>query len=150
MSLAWTRRRCAGAGAGPSFSSTLCASRQACLPLEEVSASKREIACTRSFGSPVTELVDLVEAVSEFAGRAAEKLRKQDGYAGQVLVFIHTSPFRAQDKQYSRSITVPLRRSTCDTALIAGAAQRAQADLQARLPAGKGRRDAAGPAGQFG
>ena len=95
---------------------------QACLPLEEVSASKREIACTRSFGSPVTELVDLVEAVSEFAGRAAEKLRKQDGHAGQVLVFIHTSPFRAQDKQYSRSITVPLRRPTCDTALIAGAA----------------------------
>jgi DNA polymerase V len=49
-------------------------------------------------------------------------LRKQDGHAGQVLVFIHTSPFRAQDKQYSRSITVPLRRPTCDTALIAGAA----------------------------
>jgi DNA polymerase V len=95
---------------------------QACLPLEEVSASKREIACTRSFGHPVTELVDLVEAVSEFAGRAAEKLRKQDGHTGQVLVFIHTSPFRAQDKQCSRSITVPLRRPTCDTALIAGAA----------------------------
>jgi DNA polymerase V len=59
--------------------------------------------------------------LAKLAGRAAEKLRKQDGHAGQVLVFIHTSPFRARDKQYSRSITVPLRRPTCDTALIAGA-----------------------------
>lgn len=95
---------------------------QPCLPLEEVTAAKREIACTRSFGQAVTELVDLVEAVSEFAGRAAEKLRKQDGRAGQVLVFIHTSPFRLNEKQYSRSMTVPLRRPTADTALIASAA----------------------------
>ena len=29
---------------------------------------------------------------------------------------------RAQDKQHSRWMTVPLRRPTCDTALIAGAA----------------------------
>lgn len=39
-----------------------------------------------------------------------------------MLVFIHTSPFQAQDKQYSRSITVPRRRPTADTALIVGAA----------------------------
>jgi len=58
----------------------------------------------------------------DLAGRAAEPGPLRDGHAGQVLVFIHTSPFRAQDKQYSRSITVPLRRPTCDTALIAGAA----------------------------
>jgi DNA polymerase V len=95
---------------------------QPCIELEEVAAAKKEIACTRSFGQPVTDLVDLVEAVSEFAGRAAEKLRKQDGRAGQVLVFIHTSPFRANDKQFSKSITVPLRRPTADTALIAAAA----------------------------
>ena len=74
---------------------------QPCIEFEEVAAAKKEIACTRSFGQPVTALVDLVEAVSEFAGRAAEKLRKQDGRAGQVLVFIHTSPFRANDKQFS-------------------------------------------------
>ncbi|RZA12699.1 MAG: DUF4113 domain-containing protein [Proteobacteria bacterium] len=38
------------------------------------------------------------------------------------MAFIHTSPFRRQDKQYSRSITVPLRRPTADTALIIQAA----------------------------
>lgn len=95
---------------------------QQCIPLEEVASGKKEIACTRSFGHPVTELQDLVEAVSEFAGRAAEKLRKQEGRAAQVLTFIRTSPFRAADKQYSRSATVPLRRPTADTALIAQSA----------------------------
>ncbi|MDM0028394.1 Y-family DNA polymerase [Variovorax saccharolyticus] len=94
---------------------------QPCIDLEHVAPAKKEIACTRSFGQPITKLVDLVEAVTEFAGRAAEKLRKQQGHAGQVLVFIHTSPFRS-DKQYSRSITVPLRRPTADTSLIAQAA----------------------------
>ena len=97
---------------------------QACIALEDVPAAKKEIACTRSFGQPVTELRDLVEAVSHFASRAAEKLRAQDGRAGQLLVFIHTSPFRRNEKQYSRSITVPLRRPTSDTTQLVATAVR--------------------------
>lgn len=42
----------------------------------------------------MTDLEPLAEAVTEFASRAAEKLRKQGSAAGQVLVFAHTSPFR--------------------------------------------------------
>jgi DNA polymerase V len=95
---------------------------QACIPFEDVTDGKKEIMCSRSFGRPVTELQDLVEAVTEFAGRAAEKLRKQEGRAGQVLTFIRTSPFREADRQYSRSITMPLRRPTADTGLIAQSA----------------------------
>ena len=98
---------------------------QPCSGLEEVAAAKQEIACTRSFGRAITRLQDLEEAVSEFTARAAEKLRKQESRAGQVLVFIHTSPFRQQDRQYSRSITVPLGRPTADTALITALAVRA-------------------------
>lgn len=82
---------------------------------------KQEIACTRSFGHPITQLHELAEAVTEFASRAAEKLRKQHSLAAQVLCFIRTSPFRS-DPQYSRSITVPLRRPSADTVLIVGAA----------------------------
>ena len=59
--------------------------------------------------------------VSDFASRAAEKLRRQDGQANQVLTFVRTSPFR-QDPQYSRSIVVPLRRPTSDTTRIVEAA----------------------------
>ena len=38
---------------------------------------KKEIACTRSFGQPVSELPALEQAVSTFASMAAQKLRKQ-------------------------------------------------------------------------
>ncbi|MET0211148.1 MAG: Y-family DNA polymerase [Burkholderiaceae bacterium] len=95
---------------------------EACIGFENMPPAKKEIACTRSFGEPVTRRADLVEAVSSFASRAAEKLRRQGSLAGQVLAFIHTSPFRRQDAQYARSITVPLRRPTADTALLAQAA----------------------------
>ncbi|MBB1075779.1 Y-family DNA polymerase [Rhodoferax sp. 4810] len=92
-----------------------------CIDLDHTPAPKQEIACTRSFGYPVTALSALAEAVTEFASRAAVKLRKQGSQATLVLVFIRTSPFR-KDPQYSRSITVPMRRPTSDTAAILAAA----------------------------
>jgi DNA polymerase V len=92
-----------------------------CVELDDAPAPKREIACTRSFGHPVTELAPLMEAVSEFASRAAEKLRKQDGHAAQVLVFAHTSPHRVGPR-FHRSVTVPLRRPTATTSALVGAA----------------------------
>ena len=92
-----------------------------CIDLDHAPVPKQQIACTRSFGHPITELRDLDEAVSEFASRAGQKLRKQRSLAGQVLVFIRTSPFR-KDPQYSRSTTVPLRRPSADTAAIVMAA----------------------------
>ena len=92
-----------------------------CIDLEHLPQPKQEIACTRSFGHPITELHELAEAVTEFASRAAQKLRQQHSLTGQVLCFIRTSPFRS-DPQYSRSITVPLRRPSADTAQIVAAA----------------------------
>jgi DNA polymerase V len=93
-----------------------------CIAFEDMPASKKEIAFTRSFGHTVTTLSDLTEAVSNFASRVAEKLRKQGSCAGQVLVFVHTSHFRRDDKQLSRAITVPLRRPSADSASIVQAA----------------------------
>src|SRR5450830_773531 len=55
-----------------------------CIDLDQAPEPKQEIACTRSFGHPVTEFGDLNEAVTEFASRAAQKLRKQGSLAGQV------------------------------------------------------------------
>jgi DNA polymerase V len=94
-----------------------------CIALDDAPAPKKEIACTRSFGQPVGTLGPLIEAVSEFASRAAEKLRKQDSHAGQLMVFAHTSPYRLGPR-FHRSVTVPLRRPTHDSrALIAVATQ---------------------------
>ena len=92
-----------------------------CIDLEHTPAAKKEIACTRSFGHYVLEQHHLAEAITEFASRAAEKLRKQKSLAGRILVFIRTSPFRPE-AQYSRSTVVPLRRPTGDTAAFVSAA----------------------------
>ena len=97
---------------------------QSCIAFEDLPPPKKEIASTRAFGEPVSALVPLLEAVSEYASRAAFKLRQQDGRAGQVLVFLHTNPFRKGERQYSKSITLPLLRPTADTATIVQAALR--------------------------
>jgi DNA polymerase V len=98
-----------------------------CIGLDDSPEPKKEIACTRSFGHPVMEVSGLTEAVTEFASRAAEKVRKQHSLAGDVMVFVRTSPFR-KDPQYSRSIVVPLLRPSADTGAIV---QAAVAGLQA-------------------
>lgn len=92
-----------------------------CIQLEDVPSPKQQIACTRSFGRPITDLPPLIEAVSEYATRAAEKLREEHSLAGQLLVSAHTSPHRAGPR-FSRFMVVPLRRPTADTRLLAGAA----------------------------
>jgi DNA polymerase V len=94
-----------------------------CLSLDDEPPAQQQIAYTRSFGSPVTQLWELEEAVSSFASHAAEKLRRQSSLASQVLVFIRTSYFR-KDKPFSKSILVPLRRPSADTGLIVQAALR--------------------------
>ena len=92
-----------------------------CIALDEQPSPKKEIACTRSFGRPVADLGPLIEAVSEFATRAAEKLRGQASVASEVLVFAHTSPHRPGPR-FSQSAVVPLRRPTSDTAALVQAA----------------------------
>lgn len=87
---------------------------QPCIDLNDAPAPKQQIACTQSFGKPVHQLGLLVEAVSEFAARAAEKLRKQSCLVTELMVFMLISPYRP-GPQCSRSVVVPLRRPTDDT-----------------------------------
>ena len=94
---------------------------QPCIALEDQPASKKEIAFTRSFSAAVTELADLVAAVTRFASGAAVKLRAQGSKAGQLQVFAHTSAFRP-GPAYSRSVVMPLRRPTADTVALVNAA----------------------------
>ena len=92
-----------------------------CIALDDAPAAKQQIACTRSFGERISDLSHLTEAISAFASRAAEKLRQQESVAGQVLVFIQTSPF-GSGKQYAKSANVRFPRPTADTRLIVNAA----------------------------
>jgi DNA polymerase V len=50
--------------------------------------NKKMITTTRMFGSPVTELSDIKEALATYTARAAEKLRRQHSAASVINVFV--------------------------------------------------------------
>ncbi|MGP9834119.1 translesion error-prone DNA polymerase V subunit UmuC [Marinobacter sp. NSM] len=89
-----------------------------CVPWEDVPAPKKQIMCSRSFGQPLRTLSDLEEAVTHFATRASEKLRSGEQFAGGLMVFIRTNPFKATAPQYSRSTSVKLIKPSQDTRVI--------------------------------
>ena len=78
---------------------------ESCIELEEAPPTKKQIVCSRSFGERVTTLQEMREAICQHSARAAEKLRKEKRYAKVINVFIRTSPFNAQQPQYSNSIS---------------------------------------------
>jgi DNA polymerase V len=90
----------------------------ACIPWEDAPQPKKQIMCSRSFGSPVKALSDLEEAVVQFASRATEKLRKGGQYAGALMVFFRTNSFRTELPQYSNSASVGLITPTQDSRVI--------------------------------
>lgn len=96
-----------------------------CMNVDHEPAPQQQMMCSRSFGAPVTELPGLIELVSQFASRVAEKARQQGAAAGAVQVFFTTSPFRTNDRQHSPSVTVPLARPSADTRVIVSTAVRA-------------------------
>ena len=96
-----------------------------CMHVDHEPAAPQQMMCSRSFGTPVTELAGLIEVVSQFATRVAEKARQQEAVAGAVHVFVTTSPFRRDDRQHSPSATIPLVRPSADTRVIIGTAVRA-------------------------
>lgn len=93
-----------------------------CLLLEDTTQAAKSIMASRSFGRPVVECAELEEAVSSFVSRAAEKLRRQNLAAGSIMVFAHTNPFKATERQYSASDVVRLGVASSDTAKLIQAA----------------------------
>ena len=92
-----------------------------CLNVEDVPSARKEIACTRSFASPVRSLQILEDAVGDFVQRAAVKLRKQGSVAGQVLVFLRTSPFRSGPRHTPHAAMQTLE-ATNDSRVLTGLA----------------------------
>jgi DNA polymerase V len=63
---------------------------------------------SRSFGQPLTALPPIKQALVQFVGRAAEKLRRQQLMATQLMVFVTTNRFSARQPFYANSATVKL------------------------------------------
>ena len=94
--------------------------------VEEEKNEKRKSICTsRSFASNITDLDELTLRVSDFAGKCAEKLRKEGTAAGTVGIFLYTNRFREDLDQYYPSASVRLEVPASSSPEIIGAALKA-------------------------
>jgi DNA polymerase V len=86
-----------------------------CIEFELQPAPKKGICTSRSFGRVVTSKQEMAEALTTYTAIAAQKLRRQNSCTGLINIFVQTNMHRAHDKQYFRSINVPLPVSTSNT-----------------------------------
>ncbi|WP_447956491.1 Y-family DNA polymerase [Vreelandella sp. EE7] len=93
-----------------------------CIELDDMTEPKKQIMVSRSFGRLTQNKADLREAVRVHAARAGEKLRKQQGLAQAIMVFVRTNRFRDDLPSYSKSVVVPLPSATCDSRALIRAA----------------------------
>ena len=92
-----------------------------CLPLELAPAPEGLVA-SRSFGRKLAEFEPVKEALAAYVSRAAEKLRREKLAARHMQVFLHTSPFAANEPYLANATGFTLPHPTSDTAeLIAHA-----------------------------
>lgn len=95
---------------------------ESCLSLEEGLEPKQQLISSRSFGEKITDLEPMRQAVSQYACRAAEKLRAQNSYCRLVQVSVRTSPFAPNLPYYSNSALTVLTVPTADSRELVRAA----------------------------
>jgi DNA polymerase V len=93
-----------------------------CLELEEPDPPKKEICCSRMFGTRLTELAPIKEAVATYTSRAAEKLRAQQSLCKRLRVSVRTGMFNPDEAKYANGVLVELPYPTDDTRLLTKAA----------------------------
>mgnify|MGYP000495311362 CR=1 FL=1 len=86
-----------------------------CFSIEETAPTKKQLICSRSFGTRITTLQDMRQAISEYATRAGEKLRAENRTSRVITVFVRTSPFDNTEPHYSNSATATFVVPTSDT-----------------------------------
>jgi DNA polymerase V len=94
-----------------------------CLDLDTCPPPKQSLTFSRSFGTLVTTVAEMEEAVSAYTSRVAEKLRREGLAATVLTVFLMTNEFK-DEPQYRNTLTVTLPVATDNShALIRSAIQ---------------------------
>lgn len=84
-----------------------------CIPFEYSTPDRQNIVCSRSFGQKITQQETLLQAISEFAMRASEKLRKQRSVCRTVRVFIRTSAFKEGNYMGTQQVNFEVATADC-------------------------------------
>ncbi|MBL4691734.1 MAG: DUF4113 domain-containing protein, partial [Magnetovibrio sp.] len=81
---------------------------QACFGLQSQPPSKKTCMASRSFSKPVTDYIELKDAIATFSARAGERLRHGELVCCEVNAFVLTDRFKPETKQSNGSATVAL------------------------------------------
>jgi DNA polymerase V len=92
-----------------------------CIELKDIEEPNKEIIVSRSFGRRVRDKQELIEAVTSYTTRAAERMRKQDSVATSLYIYIRTSP-HDDKKQYANGVNIPLFQPSDDSMVLTNAA----------------------------
>ena len=92
-----------------------------CMELKDIAEPNKEIMVSRSFGRRVKDKQELIEAITSYTSRAAERMRKQESVATSLYVYIRTSP-HDDKKQYANGVNIPLFQPTDDSMVLTNAA----------------------------
>ena len=111
-----------------------------CLELEEPDPPKQEICSSRMFGTRLTELASIKEAVATYTSRAAEKLRSQRSLCKRLRGSIRTGMFNPDEAKYANGVLVELPYPTDDTRLLTKRRRRAWRGCSVRTSATARRR----------
>lgn len=71
-----------------------------CIAMEDIPQPKKQIATTRSFATEMSDFDELRAALVSYSAICARKLRGQQSVCSEIMVFIHTNPFREDRPQY--------------------------------------------------
>ena len=96
-----------------------------CLELDDLAAPRQQVMATRSFGTEVSSLAALREAVAWHVDSGATRLRAQGSVAGAVYVFIQGNRFRPTGPQGHAGhagTMVPLEQPSDDNRALTTAA----------------------------
>ena len=92
-----------------------------CIELQDAEEPNKEIMVSRSFGRRVKDKQELIEAVTSYTSRAAERMRKQSSVATSLYIYIRTSP-HDDKKQYANGVNIPLFQPSDDTMVLTNTA----------------------------
>ena len=93
-----------------------------CIELEQAPAPKKAIGSSRSFGKPVEDIEELLESVSDYVSRGAEKLRRQNCAASTLQVYLTTNRFK-DEPQYANCVSCTLPTPSSYTPELIACAQ---------------------------
>lgn len=86
-----------------------------CLELEEMPPDRKGVMASRSFGTPVTALEELEEALANHVARASQRVRRGGLLATSMAVMLRTNRFKPEEPQYTPCVRVVLETPSAST-----------------------------------